>query len=259
MGRFNIFDARGNHRADIRDTDATMIGTWALDLSVGWEGNHNEGISYAGDQDFWGINCNAPPTGNGLAFASSATAGYVSNKSQGGTNAGNGDYHLTASNNRIASGRAMIPYGIDGLRIPNDGSGAAGALQIVPVYTTPYGSSYTGTIGSPVLSGGGHTEVGIAATPPLIAGDTIILSSSEATDVFSSDIGDGYVTNGTGPVVLTMTTTSGQIYFRITASVAGARTITITNGQGGTNPSPVTITVAAAIKGTGALVAVGVI
>ena len=131
-GKFNSFDSRGDHRADLRyPGDETLVGTWSVGYSVGWEGNHNEAIAFAGDTDFWGLRSNTPANGS-TGFASTYPAGYASNKSRAGTNVGNGDYHLLSSSlslNKVASGFSALPYDLDGNPRRNDGTGAAGAYE----------------------------------------------------------------------------------------------------------------------------------
>lgn len=121
---------RGDHRADIRDTDAIMIGTWSLGYSVDCEGNHNEAIGYAGDQDFWGIRSN---TGNaGTGFSAPVPAGYTSDNSKGGTDAGDGDYHPDVGSallNRVPASSAVMPFDITGKAYRNDGTDAIGAFN----------------------------------------------------------------------------------------------------------------------------------
>lgn len=131
--KFNSFDSRGDHRADIFDSDATMIGTWSVGYSVGWEGNHNEANNYKGDTDFWGINSNTP-TYPLTTFAAASAAGYTLDKSQSGTNAGNGDYTPAAGSNllnKIPAGKTIMPYDITGRAYNNAGRGTAGAYQEV--------------------------------------------------------------------------------------------------------------------------------
>jgi len=124
IGKFNILNARGDHRADIRDTDGSMTGTWSVGYSVGWAGNHNEAISYSGDTDFWGLNSNTDTgSDSGTAIIPSSAAGYV----------GNGDYHLTAAANArrylVPFGKAVLPFDLDGNPRYNDGRGSAGAYE----------------------------------------------------------------------------------------------------------------------------------
>lgn len=132
-GKFNLFNSRGDHRADIFDTDTTMVGSWSIGYSIGWLGNHNEAIAYSGDQDFWGLLSNIDTgSDSGTSINPSAPVGYVTDKSQGGTNIGNGDYHLTASSlalSKVPSGSAVLPYDLDGNLRHNNGFGAAGAFE----------------------------------------------------------------------------------------------------------------------------------
>lgn len=133
--KFNIFNARGNHQADVYDSTAGMTGAWAFDNSVGSTTNWNEAIAYSGQQDQYGINSNTPALGF-IAYTGTFPAGYVSDKSYGGTNAGNGDYRLAvgaaARAIKIPSGEAMFPYDLAGNPIPNGGTGLVGALQDTP-------------------------------------------------------------------------------------------------------------------------------
>lgn len=91
--RNNIF-TRGDHRADLRTPgNAALIGYWPVGYSVGWDGNWNEAVAAtSGDEDFWGINCNTPPSGTG--FLTTNNAIYVLDLSRSGTAAGNGNYRL---------------------------------------------------------------------------------------------------------------------------------------------------------------------
>jgi hypothetical protein len=133
-GKYNIFDARGDHRADLLDATTGMTGSWSIGYSVGWLGNHNETYSYNGDTDFWGLYSNTPTSGSG--FSGDYPAGYTSNNSYAGSNAGNGDYHLTdsaAALNKVLSGTAAMPYDLEGNARYNNGSGAAGAYEYVVV------------------------------------------------------------------------------------------------------------------------------
>jgi hypothetical protein len=124
--KFNNFNARGNHRMDIRNMDATMVGCWSVDNSVGWLGNWNEALSYAGDQDFWGLYSN---TWGGFGHV-----GYVMDAgNSGGTDAGNGNYNAASSGSHsvgmVPAGGTVIPYDILGRPVANNGTGLSGALQ----------------------------------------------------------------------------------------------------------------------------------
>lgn len=127
LGKFNSFNARGDHRADILDTDGSMVGTWSIGYSVGWDSNHNEGISYTGDTDFWGLNSNY--TAGLTAISPSVPAEYVSDRSKGGTDAGNGDYHVLSAASPIAGkitgSKSILPFDIAGTaRTAVDAAGA---------------------------------------------------------------------------------------------------------------------------------------
>ena len=113
--RGNSFDSRGDHRADIYNANATMIGTWAVGYSVGWSGNWNEGYQYAGDSDFWGMNSLAPNP-PGLSFTAKTNAAiYTANLSQSVTNTGDGNYRLL-SRSPVFSLKAgwRTPFDLDG-------------------------------------------------------------------------------------------------------------------------------------------------
>lgn len=125
IGKYNSFNARGDHRADIRAEDSTMVGTWSVGYSVGWIGNHNEAITYSGDTDFWGLNSN-------ISTGTPVNAGYIYDASRSGTDEGDGDYtpaEDSALLSRVSVGEAVIPYDLEGNEIPNDGTGDAGAIQ----------------------------------------------------------------------------------------------------------------------------------
>lgn len=126
--KYNSFNSRGDHRADVFDSDAAMVGTWSVGYSVGWSGNHCEGIAYDGDTDFWGIRSN----GTGLGIGATAVAGYTADNSRGGADTGNGDYMPATGSvllSRVPSGEAVLPFDLAGNAIPNDGTGDAGAIQ----------------------------------------------------------------------------------------------------------------------------------
>lgn len=125
--KFNAYNARGDHAADVRDMDGTIRGTDTWRYSYGHLGTWNEGISFIGDEEFWGLYCSSNNAG---------AAGYVNDQSQGGGNAGGGNYHPGVSSNLlnlVLSGMAVIPFDIAGTAIPNNGTGSAGALQNPPL------------------------------------------------------------------------------------------------------------------------------
>ena len=133
----NIWN-RGNHRVDLRTgvQDATMIGTWSTDYSVGCHHNFNcikSGVSYAGDQDFWGIYSNTTALGT-VSWGIDQIPGFVSaNEQQTGNNTGNGNYMPTGSavvlQNRISSGVAARLTDVNGNYVPNNGTATIGAVQ----------------------------------------------------------------------------------------------------------------------------------
>ncbi len=143
--KYNIFNARGNHRADIFDTDATITGAWSVDYSVGWDGNHNEAISSQGDGDFFGTNSNTPD--NVTNYQVPVDANYVADNSRGGADTGNGNYHLdvsSASYAKVVAGLAVLPYDLAGTARSNTGSGSGGVYEMyvsgssVPVFMNQY-------------------------------------------------------------------------------------------------------------------------
>lgn len=134
VGKFNNFDSRGDHRADIRTPgNVTLTGTWSVGYSVGWIGNHNEAISYSGDQDFYGLYSNVDTgTESFPSIVPNAPVGYLRNYSRTGTNAGNGDYNLLSTSvpiHYVPSGKAVLPFDLLGHPRRNDGTGAAGAYE----------------------------------------------------------------------------------------------------------------------------------
>lgn len=127
--RYNCLNARGDHRADIRDTDGSMVGTWWIGYSVGCSDNHNEGIAYAGDSDFFGIRSNTPYAN---AISPTVPAGFVNDKSRSGSDDGNGDYTPDVGSilrSRIPAGECVIPFDINGRAYNNYGLGDIGAIQ----------------------------------------------------------------------------------------------------------------------------------
>jgi hypothetical protein len=115
ISKNNIFDARGDHRADIFGAgDSTMIGTWSVGYSVGWAGNWNEAINYAGDTDYWGLHSRDAV---GVSATSQPTnlVRVVSNASRSGTDAGGGNYRtLSTGNGPVLQTRWLMPYDIEG-------------------------------------------------------------------------------------------------------------------------------------------------
>jgi hypothetical protein len=108
-----------------------ITGTWPYDNSVGWMDNHNEGIAFSGDFDFYGLRSNF--TASSQSISPSVLAGYVTDRSWASLNTGGGNYTPTTSSvllNRIPAGKAVLPYDLHGLPIPNDGTGAIGAFQL---------------------------------------------------------------------------------------------------------------------------------
>jgi hypothetical protein len=86
---------RGNHRADLRNSNPTLVGGWAMDHSVGCSNNWEIGTPYIGDQGFWGLNSNDPGRTdfqNGVQMP-----GFVLDNSEIGANTGFGNYHVAAS------------------------------------------------------------------------------------------------------------------------------------------------------------------
>ncbi len=134
IAKNNIFNARGDHRADIDDEDALMVGTWPVGYSVGWSNNHNEAIDYGGDTDFWGLYSNIDTgTDSGTAIVPAVPAGYVVDASRGGTDLGNGDYHLDTGSPAIGQAtEILLPFDIEGtvrfIESATNG-GAAGAYE----------------------------------------------------------------------------------------------------------------------------------
>ncbi len=123
--KFNAFTARGDHAADTRDSNGTKIGTNSVRYSYGWQGNWNEGYVFTGDDDYWGLYCNSGVGG---------AAGYVDDQSHVGGDSGNGDYTPAGGSNLlnlVQSGEAVLPYDLFGNPIPNDGTGSAGATQVI--------------------------------------------------------------------------------------------------------------------------------
>lgn len=120
VGRNNFFNARGDHRADIIDTDASMVGTWSVGYSVGWLGNWNEAVSYTGDTDFWGLYSNVDTGSNsGTAIVPTSPVGYMADNSRSGADTGNGNYHLYSGSkgvNLIPPSKSVLPYDLDGNR-----------------------------------------------------------------------------------------------------------------------------------------------
>lgn len=128
VGKFNSFNARGNHRADIRAANGSIIGYWPVDNSVGWDSNHDEGIAATGDFDFHGLNSNF--TAGNTGIQTPVPAGYVSDQSQGGTGTGNGNYHVAAGSvliGKITNNKSILPYDISGT--PRTAVDAAGAYH----------------------------------------------------------------------------------------------------------------------------------
>lgn len=111
----NSLNARGDHRADIRATDGTIIGYWPVGYSVGWDYNWNEAISYNGDEDFWGTFCNTPEY-PATGFTGTFPAGYVADFSHGGTDAGGGNYRMTstAAAQALTDHDYKMPFDIEG-------------------------------------------------------------------------------------------------------------------------------------------------
>lgn len=120
----NIFD-RGNHRADIRGTSATLTGTWSIDNSVDCYGNWDQALSYAGEQDWWGLYCNS--SFPDINFATGQRAGFLYDASQQGSNGGRGAYHVqsTGPTASLYQWAQALPYDLDQQpRTQNDPPGA---------------------------------------------------------------------------------------------------------------------------------------
>lgn len=133
-----VFDSRGNHRMDLRaGGDQKLIGFWQIDWSVGSRDNHMQfgtGM-YEGDFDCYGLRSNFE-TGN-TKFTITQSAGWTTNASNSGTAAGGGDYHPAVGSillARVPSTEACYPYDLNGVAIPNDGTGDIGALQHLVTY-----------------------------------------------------------------------------------------------------------------------------
>jgi len=127
-----------NHMRDWNNKDDTFgtgnanrIGSWPVGFGVGFVGNNYELSGFPGE--FPGIDNTQddPPP-----------AVFVDDQSLSGGGAGNGDYHpVGALLSRIPTGERVAIIDFDGTTIPDDGTGAAGALQVVVVSatTTDYG------------------------------------------------------------------------------------------------------------------------
>lgn len=163
--KFNAMSSvHGDHRSDIRAQNSTIVGYWSIGYGVGWQGNHDEAISYAGDDDFWGIFGNTPAYPS-TSMSPSQPAGFVSDQSHDATNLGNGNYHLTSSAlplNHVASGQGLLPYDLDGNPRRDDGTGAAGAYEYfaLPTLTVQTPSSIMPTTAT---ANGNITAIGGAS------------------------------------------------------------------------------------------------
>ncbi len=153
--RGNLYDATAI-KSDTFGTppNAGHIGNWACEYGVGWIGSVDAAttgmFSAVGSwqPEFWGLNTKSvsiaasndvqalsePPSGtvNSLDWI-----GFMNRQSfNGSAGSGNGDYHLTYSSparNMIPSGKAVLPYDLDGKTRFNDGHGSAGAYEKQPV------------------------------------------------------------------------------------------------------------------------------
>lgn len=155
--RNNILNSDGDHRADIHDTNSYQTGTWSVGFKVGWSGNFNEALTYGGDSDYYGLNTtNSNPAQH---------AGYVADRSNSGTQAGLGDYHLTsAAPARWIVTDQPLPYDIEGnARGPNDPPGAY-------IYTPP--PNYTLTVNSGSGSGTYASNTVVSVVANSISGQT---------------------------------------------------------------------------------------
>jgi hypothetical protein len=128
----HLYHQVGNHvmswNQHQNDVDATFdasngarIGGWSLEFAVGMMGNYIRTSSVSAGF-FHGINT-----------IYTGTDGFVDDQSStSGTKLGNGNYHLTASSSALSlipSGKAVLPYDLDGNPRYNDGRGSAGAYE----------------------------------------------------------------------------------------------------------------------------------
>lgn len=138
--RNSVMTAFGDHQSDLRTANsgadilhaANMTGTWSTGYCIGSCNNHVESIAaiYQGQTDFYGVGCVTKSASTGSRVET--RAGYVNDASYAGTNLGNGDYTPAPGSillNRIPAGMAIMPFDINGVAIPNDGTGAIGAIQ----------------------------------------------------------------------------------------------------------------------------------
>jgi hypothetical protein len=127
----NLFD-NYNNKNDLHGTpDMNRIGALVVGYAVGGYGNFER--TTASSPYNWGEFAGLSTVQNG------GTLGFVANDANsygtpggGGSGTGNGDYHLTSSSsalNLIPSGKAVLPFDIDGVPRRNDGTGAAGAYE----------------------------------------------------------------------------------------------------------------------------------
>jgi hypothetical protein len=207
----NIYENYNYNGDATAPVDATHYGNMAVDYAVGQNGNYKRTSSSGsspGLGSFFGnfLGLNSIYGGTTMGFVNDAA---YNDASEGGTDSGNGNYHLTSSSpalNLISSGQAVLPFDPDGNARKNDGTGAAGAYEYIPPAPTITGvSPSTGT----TLGG---TSVTITGTN--LTGATIVDFGSNAATGVS-------VTNST-----TMTATSPA------TTTAGIADVTVTTPGG---------------------------
>lgn len=120
----NVFSDHAVKGDTFGTPSGNRIGNWSVLYSVGYNSLHLE-TTTADDTEFYGLN--ATTTGS---------AGFVDDQSSSGSQGGNGDYTPDTGSallSALASGVAIASFDMNGVAIPNDGTGAIGALQIAPV------------------------------------------------------------------------------------------------------------------------------
>jgi hypothetical protein len=230
------------HKHDVFASDGTLIGWWWTMYGVGCMGvvsikdtfppayggiNFDDNVSYASIWEDAQFNSGDTPDPNG---------------------AGDGDYTPVEDGplaDKIPAGFAVLPYDINGVVIPNDGTGYAGAIAFGTAIILPPDISYTSpqvliqnvfasitptNLGDAIPPGGWVVTTGTLPTGLTINADTGVISGTPTVQ-------------GTSQVTITATNTAGfdtaVIDFDIDPPAIPAPNISYTTPQNLTEDTPV--------------------
>jgi hypothetical protein len=166
------------------------------------------------------------------------TAATFVNDASGSGGAGGGDY--TPAVNSIArsmvpAGKAVLPFDRLGQSIPNDGTGAAGAIQ------RPADFTYLSSGPSTGASGQASTAFTVTLAGTANGVSTVTLTASDGT-IDATAVGGSISNDNTGAVTVTPAAGATGFTFTYTPASAGSKTLTYTNAQSWTNPGTTSYT-----------------